>query len=134
MILGDAFTDMRSFDLALVLDVVEHVEDCFGFLRRCAAKATWKIYHIPLDASASAIVRGTNCWDSVGHLHLFTRETALKSVEHSGQHVIDWFLTPVALARPHRPATRLTNLARRMLPESLGSRILGGYSMMILAK
>ncbi len=132
--LGDPFADERSFDLALVLDVVEHVEDCFGFLRECAAKATWKIYHIPLDASASAILRGVDGWDSVGHLHLFTRETALKSVEHSGQRVHDWFLTPVALERPHRPATRLTNLPRRILPEWLGARIFGGYSIMILAR
>src|SRR5690349_8757697 len=37
-VLGDPFQDSRSFDVALVLDVVEHVEDCFGFLRQCAAK------------------------------------------------------------------------------------------------
>ena len=133
-ILGDPFRDERFFDLALVLDVVEHVEDCFGFLRECAAKAVWKIYHIPLDASASTVLRGAHCWDSVGHLHLFTRETALKTIEYSGQQVHDWFLTPVALARPHRPATRLTNFPRRMLPEWLGARIFGGYSIMILAR
>jgi SAM-dependent methyltransferase len=133
-ILGDPFREERFFDLALVLDVVEHVEDCFAFLRECAAKATWKIYHIPLDASSSTVLRGTHCWDSVGHLHLFTRETALKTVEHSGQRVHDWFLTPVSLERPHRPATRLTNLPRRMLPDWLGARIFGGYSIMILAR
>ena len=133
-ILGDPFADDRFFDLALALDVIEHVEDCFSFLRECAAKAAWKIYHIPLDASASTLLRGADCWDSVGHLHLFTRETALKTVEHSGQRVLDWFLTPVSLERPHRPATRLTNFPRRMLPEWLGSRIFGGYSIMILAR
>jgi SAM-dependent methyltransferase len=133
-VLGDPFLDSRSFDMALVLDVVEHVEDCFGFLRQCATKATWKIYHIPLDASASTILRGTHCWDSVGHLHLFTKETALKTVEHSGQCVVDWFLTPVAIERPHRAATRWTNLARRLLPPWLGARVLGGYSLMILAR
>jgi SAM-dependent methyltransferase len=133
-ILGSPFADEQFFDLALVLDVVEHVEDCFGFLRDCAAKAAWKIYHIPLDASASTLLRGVNCWDSVGHLHLFTRETAIKTVEHTGQRVHDWFLTPVARERPHRPATRLTNLPRRMVPEWLASRMFGGYSIMILAR
>jgi SAM-dependent methyltransferase len=133
-VLADPFADARTFDLALALDVIEHIEDCFGFLRQCAAKATWKIYHIPLDASASTVIRGTNCWESVGHLHLFTRETALKTVEQSGQSVVDWFLTPVALERPHRPATRITNVPRRLLPESLASRIFGGYSILILAK
>jgi SAM-dependent methyltransferase len=133
-VLGDPFADARFFDLALSLDVVEHVEDCFGFVRQCGAKATWKIYHIPLDVSVSTLLRGTNCWDSVGHLHLFTRETALKTVEHSGQSVIDCFLTPVALERPHRPATRFTNIPRRILPKLLASRMFGGYSIMILAK
>lgn len=133
-ILGDAFEDTRSYDVALVLDVVEHVEDCFGFLRACAQKARWKIYHIPLDASASLVLRGVNCWDSVGHLHLFTLETALKTVEHSGQRVADWFLTPVSLRRPHRAATRLTNLPRRLLPAKIGARLLGGYSVMVLAE
>lgn len=131
---GDAFTDGSVFDLALVLDVVEHVEDCFAFLRQCASKATWKIYHIPLDTSVSMILRGANCWDSVGHLHLFTIETALKSVEHSGQEVMDWFLTPVSLERPHRAATHFTNLLRRILPKRLAARLFGGYSVMILAR
>jgi len=131
---GDPFIDGSVFDLALALDVVEHVEDCFTFLRQCAAKATWKIYHIPLDTSASMILRGANCWDSVGHLHLFTKETALKSVEHSGQQVVDWFLTPVSLERPHRAATRLTNLPRRLLPQMLAARLFGGYSILVLAR
>ena len=133
-VLGDPFDDQLFFNLALVLDVVEHVEDCFAFLRQCATKATWKLYHIPLDTSASMILRGANCWDSVGHLHLFTLETALKSVEHSGQEVMDWFLTPVSLERPHRLATHFTNLPRRILPEVLAARLFGGYSVMILAR
>jgi len=133
-VLDDPFRDRQRFDLALILDVVEHVDDCFGFMRECGAKATWKMYHIPLDTSASMALRAANCWDTVGHVHLFTAETALKSVEHAGQSVADWFLTPVALQRPHRFATRWTNLARRVVPERLGARLLGGYSIMILAQ
>lgn len=133
-LLRDPFVDERSYDVALVLDVMEHVEDCFGFVRKCGAKATWKIYHIPLDASASTLLRGKNCWQSVGHLHLFTRETALNTVRHCGQRVVDWFLTPVALQRPHRRLTRFTNIPRRLMPELLASRIFGGYSIMILAR
>jgi SAM-dependent methyltransferase len=132
--LGDAFSDGFVYDLALVLDVVEHVEDCFDFLRRCGSKASWKMYHIPLDANASAIIRGANCWDSVGHLHLYTIETALKAVAYSGQTVIDSFLTPAALVRPNRPATQIANIARRVLPDKLAARLLGGYSVMILAR
>ena len=131
---GDPFIDESVFDLALSLDVVEHIEDCFTFLRRCATKATWKMYHIPLDTSASMALRGVNCWDSVGHLHLFTLETALKSIAHCDQQVIDWFLTPSSLERPHRLATRLTNLPRKILPAKFAARLLGGFSVMVLAR
>jgi SAM-dependent methyltransferase len=133
-VLGDPFADGQTFDVALVLDVVEHVEDSFGFLRSCAAKGNWKLYHIPLDMSASTILRRVNCWDSVGHLHLFTVETALRSVEHSGQRVCDWFLTPVSIERPHRRGARFVNVARRLMPSGLASRLLGGYSILVLAK
>jgi len=132
--LGDPFESDEKFDLALVLDVVEHVEDIFAFLRQCSHKAKWKMYHIPLEANASMILRGVNCWDSVSHLHLFTIETAIKSVQHADQNVIDWFLTPSALERPNRAAARLMNVPRRMLPERLAARLVGGYSIMILAR
>jgi SAM-dependent methyltransferase len=133
-ILGNPFELDDRFELALVLDVIEHVEDYLGFLRQCAAKADWKMYHIPLDASASTILRGANRWDAVGHLHIFTVETAMKAVQHTGQKVVDWFLTPSGLDRPYRPVARLTNVLRRMLPVRFCSRLLGGYSLMILAR
>jgi len=46
-----------SFDVLLVMDVVEHIEDCFGFLRSIREKAEYKIIHIPLDMSVSLLVR-----------------------------------------------------------------------------
>jgi len=137
-VLGDAFADNRRFDLALVLDVVEHVEECFGFLRKVREKARFKIYHVPLDAHASAIVRGFNCWDDAGHLHLFTIETAMKTVSRSGQLILDSVLTPLALQAPARRArTRLINPLRRVIEvinRTLAARLLGGYSLLILAE
>jgi SAM-dependent methyltransferase len=131
---ADPFEDEKQFDLALVLDVVEHVEDCFRFVRNCGKKARWKLYILPLDTSASMVLRGANCWESVGHLHLFTVETALKTIEYCGQRVSDWLFTPTSLERPHRAATHLTNVIRRVLPTQLAVRLLGGYSLMILAE
>jgi SAM-dependent methyltransferase len=137
-ILGDAFADPSFYDLVLVMDVVEHVEDCFTFLRRTKQKGQLKLYHIPLDAHASAVLRGVNGWDSVGHLHLFTIETALKSVEYTGHHVIDWILTDGAIAGQNNSMkTRLANLARltvTRISATLTARLLGGYSILILAE
>jgi SAM-dependent methyltransferase len=137
-VLGDAFADPSMYDLVLVMDVVEHVEDCFSFLRRTKQKGRWKLYHIPLDTHASATLRGVNGWDSVGHIHLFTIETALKSVEHTGHRVVDWTLTDGALATPIKKfRTRIMNLVRLPLAKlsaKLAARLIGGYSILILTE
>ena len=137
-ILGDAFADPLTFDLALVMDVVEHVDDCFSFLRRTRLKARFKLYHIPLETYATAVLRGLNSWDTVHHRHLFTIETALKSVEYTGHRLIDWMFTDAALTLSGMPLrTHLTNLVRRPLAKvsvKLAVRLFGGFSMLILAE
>ena len=136
-VLGDAFADASTYDMALVMDVVEHVEDCFLFLRRVKQKARWKLYHIPL-VYASAILRGVDSWDSAGHIHLFTTETALKSVEYTGHRVVDWMFTGAAMGTPKKTTqSRLANLVRVPLAKfnaRLAARLLGGYSILILAE
>jgi hypothetical protein len=137
-VLGDAFADPSMYDVVLVIDVIEHVEDCFSFLRTTKQKGRFKIYHIPLETHATAVLRGVNSWDSVGHLHLYTIETALKSLEYTGHRVVDWVLTDGGLARPNKTIkTRLANLVRLPLAKfstRLTSRLLGGYSLLVLTE
>lgn len=137
-VLGDAFADGRFFDLVLIMDVIEHVEDCFAFLRKIKEKGRYKIYNVPLDTSASFAVRGFNEWDSVGHIHLFTAETALKSIEYSGQKVLDWKFAPSSFERQERSMkTSVMNAARSivsMFHEKLAVRLLGGYSLLVFAE
>jgi hypothetical protein len=137
-VLGDAFADSLTYDLALVMDVIEHVEDCFSFLRAAKRKGIFKLYHIPLETHATATLRGINGWDSVGHIHLFTIETALKSLEYTGHRVIDWILTDGALSNVNTPTrTRVANLLRLPLAKvsmKLTVRLIGGYSMLILTE
>lgn len=137
-ILGDAFADDSQYDLVLVMDVIEHVEDYFSFLRHAREKGTWKLYHIPLDAYVSGILRGNNSWDSVGHLHLFTIETALKSLQHTGHQVVDWTFTDSSIATPRKTTReKVANLVRRPLAKlstKFAARLMGGYSILVLAK
>lgn len=136
-VLGDAFADPLSFDLVVVMDVVEHVDDCFAFMRKAKDKGRYKIYQIPLDLNVNTLLRGVDRWDSVGHLHLFTIETALKSVTYADQTVLDFFLTNGALARPGSWKCRLANLLRvpmAAINRAFAARLLGGYSILILAK
>ena len=137
-ILGDAFADSSKYDLVLVMDVIEHVEDYFAFLRHSRQKGQWKLYHIPLDAYVLGIVRGNDSWDSAGHLHIFTMETALKALRRSGHEVVDWVFTDGALAMPSKTIRgRIANLLRAPMAkvsEKFASRLLGGFSMLVLAK
>jgi len=67
------------FDLLLVLDVFEHVEDYYGFLRQLKAKAQYKIFHIPLDISLQTVLRKEGLLKRRflhDHLHFFSKETA----------------------------------------------------------
>jgi SAM-dependent methyltransferase len=137
-ILGEAFADASKYDLVLVMDVIEHIEDYFSFLRHTREKGDWKLYHIPLDVYVLGTLRGDNHWDTVGHLHLFTIETALRALQHSGHRVVDWVFTDRAISIPNQTLRgRIANLIRIPLSKfstKLTSRILGGYSMLVLAK
>ena len=128
------------FDLLLVIDVFEHVEDYIGFIKKTAGKATYKIYHIPLDISVNGIIRNIpgKTLEKVGHLHYFTRETALSTLEYTGQTIIDHFYTPGSLGLPNKSLKkRILNFFRRIMfgfAPHLTVKLFGGYSLLVLTK
>ena len=139
--LGDALDHPQRFDLALALDVFEHVEDCFGFLRKLRTKAEHKLFHIPLDLSALSVMRSDKLLAmrrQVGHLHYFTRDTALALLEDTGHRIVDHFYTAGATDRGYRGwKTRLLKGPRRALfavNRDAAARLFGGYSLMVLAR
>jgi len=129
----------EHYDLLLSLDVFEHVEDYIGFLRSLQPLADWFMFHIPLDASAQSVMREKPLLavrDSVGHLHYFTRGTALASLKTAGFEVVcDRLLFPNDLPN-RRMKTRIANIPRnlgRRLKPQLSARILGGSTLLVLA-
>ena len=140
--LKDLFDEKEaSFDVVMALDVFEHVEDYFGFLQKLRAKGKYKIFHIPLDLSVktilccSPILKGRA---KTGHLHYFTKETALATLEGTGYEVVDYFYTGGSLELPNRGwKANLLKLPRKLLffiHQDLTVRILGGFSLLVLAK
>ena len=129
-----------SFDLLLCLDVFEHVEDYLGFLRGLRGKAEHQIFHIPLDLSVQWLWRCAPIMrerEQAGHLHYFTKETALATLRDAGYEVVDWFYTAGAIAQPRSVKARLARWPRRMLSvlnQDLVVRVLGGYSLLVLTK
>jgi SAM-dependent methyltransferase len=129
----------EHYDLLLSLDVFEHVEDYLGFLRSLRPIADWFVFHIPLDISAQSVVREQPLIAvraSVGHLHYFTRATALASLQTAGFEIVcDRLLLPSDMPGRRAP-TRIANmprsLGRRLIPQ-LSARILGGSTLLVLA-
>ena len=129
------------FDVILLLDVIEHLEDYFSFLRDLKTKSRYKILHIPLDLSVQAVIRkhGFNHVRQVyGHLHYFTKELALEMLTDVGYEVIDHCYTARSLEIPSKQMKRnLINVPRKLLSavdQDMASRILGGWSLLVLAK
>ena len=129
------------FDLMLVLDVVEHVVDYLGFLERIRARSVYKIFQIPLDLSAQTVLRGNvlpRLSDDLGHIHYFTKTTALKALENSGYEVLDTMYTSSSNDLPtHVRSVKLMKAPRRLLARfdnDLAARALGGYRLLILAR
>ena len=132
--------DKRHYDLLLAIDVLEHVEDCYGFLRRLQPRATYKIFHIPLDLAAWKILGGylMTKREQYGHIHYFTRETALAMLKDVGYEIVDSFYTGHYHGSRRRSVrTRLVDSIRGalyLLHPDLSARLLGGLSLMVLAK
>ena len=131
--------DLR-FDVLLMLDVFEHVEDYIGFIRKSAAKATYKIYHIPLDFSVNGILRNIpgRTREDVGHLHYFTKDTAIETLKYTDQTIIDYFYTPVSIeVHNKKMGTKVLNVIRRIMfkiSPHLTVKLFGGYSLLVLSK
>lgn len=139
--LGDFIAEGESgSELLLALDVFEHVEDYFAFLRGLRGKAAYTIFHIPLDLSAQAVLRGLlSDWRSqIGHLHYFTRELALTALQETGFDVLDAVYTTYAIDRPAPTLkARLGRWPRRLafaLNPDLAAKTLGGFCLLVLAR
>jgi len=141
-----ALKDLRdcedgAFHTILAIDVFEHVEDYFGFVRELKKKAEYKVFHIPLDLSVQSVLRGSRLlhWRAAyGHLHYFTKDTALATLRDTGYDVIDHVYTSGSLELP--PAgwkAALMRGPRRLffrLNQNLAARLWGGFSFLVLAK
>ncbi|HUP30947.1 MAG TPA: methyltransferase domain-containing protein [Usitatibacter sp.] len=139
--LANLLDEPVHFDMVMAVDVFEHVEDYFGFLRKLRGKARYKVFHIPLDLSAFAVARREpllHLWRQVGHIHQFTRDTAIAALEHTGYRIVDEAYTCGRTELPNQGwKTRLLKWPRKALhavSPHLAARLLGGYSLLVIAE
>jgi SAM-dependent methyltransferase len=147
----------KHFDLILILDVLEHLEDYFSFLREIHPNSDYKIFQLPMDISLrSVFLRRINRFrKTYGHLHYFTKETALQMVLDAGYEVVDYCyngptgMSPVgwdqARSKPSLLPRLLLRLVKRLvwklsfdllfaINQDFAIRLTGGRRLLILAR
>lgn len=139
--LGDVSQEEGAFfDLMLVLDVIEHVEDYFGFLNAIRPKSELKIFHVPLDLSVQTVLRKRGLLkrrELHRHIHYFTKETALETLKDIGYKPLDYFFTSHSIECGEEIGQKIARLPRKIcfaIHQDLTVRVLGGYSLLVLAK
>lgn len=141
LVVGDfTATETAKVDVILALDVLEHLQDPYAFLSRLRGRASWYVFHFPLDLSASSVLRESpllQVHDKVGHIHFFTRRLALALLTDCGYRIVQAEYTGAAFNAPKRGwKTRAAHIPRRLLysvNRDWGARLLGGETLMVLA-
>jgi len=132
----------QKFDILLAIDVFEHIPDYMGFVEQSRKKASYKIYHIPLDIHVSSVLRNAFIRNrySIGHLHYFTADSALATLKDTGHEIVDYFYTSGSFGvfKQHPSIkTAIANGPRWLFSKfnlPFTARVFGGYSLLVLAK
>jgi len=145
------------YDLVLIIDVLEHFEDPFSFLRQIKPESEYKILQLPLDVHVLSVLRNEliEFRHATGHLHFFTKDIALQIFKDNGYEVIDYFYTlppfldgmsrkggksnplrlPITLLRiVKRSLQRLPRILFYAVDKDLAVRIFGGWRLVVLVK
>ena len=131
----------HAFDLGLMFDVFEHVEDYIAILRIARTKAPKWLFNIPMDMTVASLLQGSymRMREGVGHLHYFSEASAIATLETAGFQIIDSAFAnkvPHELSKGVTLGKILTGLPQQLLFKlnpHLSVLILGGASLMVLA-
>jgi SAM-dependent methyltransferase len=134
------FETHERYDLGISLDVFEHVEDPFAFLRQFRQHAERFVFHIPLDMNVQTVLRARPIMEvrrRLGHLHYFSRDTALSLLRDTGYTILEDEYTPSSIYKAERLSAKLASVPRRVsrwLLGDLGVRLTGGFSLLVFAR
>lgn len=139
------FLDTNSFyDILLLIDVIEHVPDYLSFLKKIKTKSKYKIFHIPLDMTVLKILMDEQIKrrHSLGHLHYFSKETAIASLLDTNYEILDYFYTSITMDLQMKTYKMKfaklgfkisDNILSYLSNKDFSVKILGGHSLMVLA-
>jgi len=130
-------------DLIIAADVFEHVQDKYNFLTKLKDKGNFFLFNIPLEISLFSMIRKKNIFkysfDNVGHLHFYTKRTALLTLENSGFKILNFNLVNNRFEefRNNKKILSMLIIIPQYIIEklsiNLACSIFGGYSLVVLA-
>ncbi|MER8500412.1 class I SAM-dependent methyltransferase [Mesorhizobium sp. M0204] len=127
-----------SYDLVMLLDVFEHVDDYIGFLRSVRPLGRYFAFSIPLDMNVTSILFGgyMRARKLVGHLHYFTKDSALATVEYAGFKVIGYrYADPgIRYGSAGELFASCLRVTARRISHNMETKLFGGNGIFVLAE
>ncbi len=131
-----------TYDLLTMNDVFEHVDDYLGFLRESARLSSLFYFNIPLDMTAWEVLRHGYMREraTLGHIHYFSKRSALATLEYAGFEIIEAEYNHTTLLQMKKKPTirgiiaAAPRLLTFKLAPDLSVHLLGGASLSVLCR
>lgn len=129
----------KAFDVLLCIDVFEHVENPFQFLRAIRAVAPLVVFNIPLEMHVAGVLinHQLRTRRQFGHLHYYTAGVALETLRECGYEVLAQAYPSRLMDLPRAASDWIFWLPRKLtalIDPELSARIFGGTSLLVLAR
>ena len=141
----DFLTSKEFYDILMFIDLIEHIEDYIGFLRKIKDRGHYKIFNFPLEIFAIKALMGHKYLNSrakYGHIHYFNKDICLSVLKELDFEIVDFFYAPGAIDLSSTTTSistlsKMAKIPRILLSKfstDLTAKLLGGYSLFVLAK
>jgi SAM-dependent methyltransferase len=106
-----------NYEIILLIDVFEHIDNCFDFLRCIRNRGQYFIFNIPLEINILGILRNlpSRNYKQLGRKHFFQKETALYTLKDCGYNILTWHYGFVFGLPAKRFCGRLAKLPKSIL-------------------
>ena len=134
------FEQDKRYNLVVCLDVFEHVEDYYGFLKSLKNTGDKFIFNIPLDMNVVKILTSgiEYAREEVGHLHYFSQYTAVETLKDCGYKIRSANLSVAFLKLTPRNIRQAVILPIRLLSllfgKNFSAKFFGGISLVVYAE
>ncbi len=144
-ICSDFLASTEQYDVLMFIDIIEHIEDYIGFLRKTKDRGHYKIFNFPLEIHAAKAILAQKFIDTrtkYGHIHYFNKDICLALLKELDFEVVDYFYASGAIdlsstSTSITPLSRMARIPRILLSKiskDITAKLLGGYSLFVLAK